>query len=394
MRQSSSAVIVEGYMDVIAAHQHGFRNVVAAMGTALTDRQATLLQRFANRVVLAMDADEAGSAANLRGVQVVAAATERQPRAGEMAGPGRGANRRLDIRVLALPQGKDPDELIRADPEGWRAAIDAAKPVIEHLFAVATAGRDLAQPQARSDMVADVLPGIAEINDPVLQAHYIQRLSRLGRVSEESLRRQLPRRTRPAARRERTSTAASVEAAEPSSTAHKAFRNSLEEFCLALLQRDPQLRDSGLSLEGGLFTLSENRELFERWRNGEPIAEDEPLWEHYQKIVATRTPQVDTGQGQAAFLSCVARLEKARIKAAKEASVLALAEGEAGIRPGQAAAIALERLVAGEPEAAGDDSTPESALSTLLLRDARLNRLLHGSGAENRSPPGSGGERF
>jgi DNA primase len=386
MRQSSSAVIVEGYMDVIAAHQHGFRNVVAAMGTALTDRQATLLQRFANRVVLAMDADEAGSAANLRGVQVVAAATERPARAGE-AGPGRGGSRRLDIRVLALPQGKDPDELIRADPEGWRAAIEAAKPVAEHHIAVAAAGRDLSLPQERADFVAEVLPTIAEESDPVLQAHYIQRLSRLGRVSEESLRRQLPHRTRPSARRGRASAGAEAESGEQPQVTRRALRNSLEEFCLALLQRDPQLREAGLRLNNGLFTLSENRELFERWRHGQPIAEEETLWEHYQEIVTTRTPQVDMGQGQAAFLSCVARLEKARIKAAKEASVLALAEGETGVRPGQVAAIALERLVAGEPEPAGEDSTPESALSTLLLRDARLNRLLHGFGAETEIGP-------
>ncbi len=96
IRGSQTAVIVEGYMDVIAAHQHGYRNVVASMGTALTDRQATLLQRFADRVVLAMDADEAGSAANLRAIQVVASASER-PR------PGGGKPRTLDIRVLALP---------------------------------------------------------------------------------------------------------------------------------------------------------------------------------------------------------------------------------------------------------------------------------------------------
>jgi DNA primase len=69
------------------------------MGTALTERQAVLLQRQANRVVLAMDSDEAGSAANLRGMQVVAAATAR--------GIGQTRRQPLDIRVLALPQGKD-----------------------------------------------------------------------------------------------------------------------------------------------------------------------------------------------------------------------------------------------------------------------------------------------
>src|SRR3954447_16768042 len=197
IRQQSTAVIVEGYMDVIAAHQHGYRNVVASMGTSLTDRQATLLQRFAGRVMLAMDADAAGTAANLRAIpdaaaagppanwraiQVVATAAQRPARS---ATTGRDEPRSLDIRVLALPQGKDPDELIRADSDAWPKAVATARPVVDHLIAVVSAGLDLAEPRDRSVLVADVLPAVAEVTDPVLQAHYLQRLSRLARVSED-----------------------------------------------------------------------------------------------------------------------------------------------------------------------------------------------------------------
>ena len=108
IRTAGTAVIVEGYMDVIAAHQYGFRNVVASMGTALTERQAALLQRFAERVVLAMDADEAGSAANLRAIQVVAAAAAR-PHARRPAAP---ANARYPRRSRCRGQGPG-----RADPQ-------------------------------------------------------------------------------------------------------------------------------------------------------------------------------------------------------------------------------------------------------------------------------------
>jgi DNA primase len=229
-------------------------------------------------------------------------------------------------------------------------------------------------------MVAEVLPAIAEIHDPVLQAHYLQRLSRLGRVSEDSLRRQLPRRTRATGnRRDSSRTASSGETSSAASVAPRAsFRSALEEFCLALLHKAPELRDQGIVIDADLFRLSENRELFARWLDEQPVREGEALREHYERVIETRTPQVEMGRAELAFVSCVARLEKARIKAAKEASVLALAEGEAGIRPGEVATIALERLEAGKLEDGQEDGTPEAAVSTLLLRDTSLNQLLHG----------------
>ena len=93
IRRQGSAVIVEGYMDAIAAHQHGFSNVVASMGTALTERQVRLMKRFTRDVVLALDADTAGQEATLRAV-------EYQQLLGR------------DIRVVILPEGRDPDQEI------------------------------------------------------------------------------------------------------------------------------------------------------------------------------------------------------------------------------------------------------------------------------------------
>ncbi|MGE0687209.1 MAG: DNA primase [Dehalococcoidia bacterium] len=387
MRQSGTAVIVEGYMDVIAAHQYGFRNVVASMGTALTDRQATLLQRQASRVVLAMDSDEAGSAANLRGVQVVAAATAR--------GTSQTRKQPLDIRVLALPQGKDPDELIRADPGAWPRAVETAKPVVDHLLAVTSAGLDLSQPLARSQLVNEVLPVIAEVEDPVLQAHYLQRLSRLSRTSEESLRREMPRRAR-AQRRETMREAEGLAPEAASLRPAQRLREKREEYLLAMLYRMPEISHLGAEVDSELFSLSENRELFRRWLDAEPTTEesdeDNGLFAHYMEVLDTRLVVTETAQVEAAFLSCVAFLEKARMRAVKEASALALAEGEAGVRPGQVATIALAKYEAGSTEDASEDDELE-AVASLLLRDTIASLNLHRRDDQTSADPDHSGLR-
>jgi DNA primase len=377
IRAAGAAVIVEGYMDVIAAHQFGHRNVVASMGTALTERQAALLQRFAERVVLAMDADEAGSAANLRAIQVVAAA-ERPSRVA-------GRARNLDIRVVALPRGKDPDELIRSsEPDAWPNAVDSARPVVDHLIAVVSAGLDLVQPRDRSQLVAEVMPAIVEVTDPVLRAHYLQRLSRLARVSEDELRRELRRRPRQRPSREGAPPPGESPEAPPASISARAQSSPREEFLLSLLFQRPELTDRGKELPEDLFYVSENRELFRRWLAAEAVSEEETeLWEHHQSVIGANLPIIETEEAEKAFLDCVQRLEHAKIRAVKEASALALAEGEAGVRPGQVASVARARIGAGNSEEITEDAQTENVASQLLedmeagLRFHR--RLIEGS---------------
>jgi len=376
IRTAGTAVIVEGYMDVIAAHQFGHRNVVASMGTALTDRQAALVQRFAERVVLAMDADEAGSAANLRAIQVVAAA-ERPTRIA-------GRARNLDIRVVALPRGKDPDELIRSsEQDAWPNAVDSARPVVDHLIAVVSAGLDLLQPRDRSQLVAEVLPAIADVTDPVLRAHYLQRLSRLARVDEDELRRELRRRPRQRAA-EPNPPAREGSAPVVSSMKVRAGTAAGEAYLLSLLHRVPAVAERGRELDEDLFDISENRELFRRWRLSEEVSEEESeLWELYQAVMQANLPVIETNEAESAFLDCVLRLKHAKIRAVKEASALALAEGEAGVRPGQVASIARARLEAGNAEETSEDEATAIAASQLLQdMEAGLRfhrRLIEGS---------------
>jgi DNA primase len=253
--------------------------------------------------------------------------------------------------------------------------------VVDHLIAVVSAGLDLLQPRDRSQLVAEVLPAISDVTDPVLRAHYLQRLSRLARVSEDELRRELRRRPR-----QRAATPAAGESPEApvSSVPLRAASSPREAFLLSLLFQRPDMADRGKELTQDLFYISENRELFRRWQASEPVLEEESeLWEHYQAIIGVDLPIIETEEAEKAFLDCVQRLEHAKIRAVKEASALALAEGEAGVRPGQVASIARARMEAGNSEETSEDAQTENVASQLLedmeagLRFHR--RLIEGS---------------
>lgn len=125
IRDSETAVIVEGYMDAIQAHQAGFHNVVAQMGTALTEAQLKLIApRWASRVILALDSDAAGQSATMRSLEVARAALQ-----ADYTG-----RLKVELRVLQLPDTKDPDDLIRESPERWQALVEAAVPVADYVI--------------------------------------------------------------------------------------------------------------------------------------------------------------------------------------------------------------------------------------------------------------------
>ena len=130
IRDMETAVIVEGYMDVITAHQAGFNNVVAQMGTALTEAQLELVaKRLANRVVLALDSDAAGQQATRRSLEVARDAL-RSDYVGKL---------KVDMRVLQMPGAKDPDDLIRETPDEWQQLVDQALTVADFVIETETA---------------------------------------------------------------------------------------------------------------------------------------------------------------------------------------------------------------------------------------------------------------
>lgn len=195
--ENNLAVIVEGYTDVIVAHQEGFKNVVAAMGTALTEKQLSHLKRLTKRYALALDADVAGEAATERGLELARSALTRK-QVPVPIGPGMlGFEERLDAElfIISLPDGKDPDEVILQDRTQWKVLVEQATPLVDYYFNAQTRELDLKSAHGKTEAVRRLLPIIGEMSDPVLRAHYTQELARLVQIDERALALQLKART-------------------------------------------------------------------------------------------------------------------------------------------------------------------------------------------------------
>jgi len=310
IRQQNMVVIVEGYMDTITAHQNGFNNVVASMGTSVTEKQVSVVKRLTKNMALALDADVAGEEASLRSV---------------------GYENTLDaeVKVIILPGGKDPDDVIREDARIWQKLLEEALPVIDYTFNMVTAKLDLTTAKGKSLAVDKLLPIIAKIKDTVRQVHYLQKLARLVKVSERSIEAAL-RRIKP-----------DRKATEPKSEAiaqalHPLLSSPVEEYCLALLLQHPELKDSCQGLSTEYFENSPNREIFITWQQASDLALlktelDTAIWEHLDSLITKSLPPTGQTERKYIFTDCILRLREKFLRSleTKKEAVLAL-EAESG----------------------------------------------------------------
>ena len=267
IRRRDQVVIVEGYMDVLQAHQHGFGNVVASMGTALTESQLRSLSRLTTNFVLALDADVAGAQATLRGLEVARGALDREmvpviTPEGLVRYEGR---LRVGFHITLLPRGQDPDDVIRADPARWRQLVDAALPVLDYYFQALTDDLSLSDPKGKAEAVRRLTPILREVGNVVEREHYLQKLARMVRVDEQLLASQIAT-ARPKSRSRALPTTGEL---TPSLVE---FHLGVQEYCLSCLLRSPsvlewvndQLKAIGTSpLAAADFSRVENQQLFQ-----------------------------------------------------------------------------------------------------------------------------------
>ncbi|MFC1921181.1 DNA primase [Chloroflexota bacterium] len=264
IRQQDQAVIVEGYMDVITAHQNGFRNVIASMGTAVTEKQVNILKRLSKNLVLALDADTAGEEAMLRCVDYENSLD-------------------AEIKVVVLPEGKDPDDAIREDSEMWQKLLDESMPVVDYTIRMVSSRLDMSKASDQSAAVDRIGSIIRKMKDPIRKAFYIQKLAQLTdkevRTVEAALGRIKP-----------MSGAGQPSRKETAPAVQPLLSRPVEEQFLALLLQHPELKSLDTGILPEYFENSENREIYFTWRRVEDPALikdelDDTLCEHVDSLM-------------------------------------------------------------------------------------------------------------
>lgn len=161
-------IVVEGYMDCISLHQYGVNNVVASLGTALTSNQAKLMKRYADKVIIAYDADLAGQNATMRGLDIL-------------------KKEGFDVRVLTVPSGKDPDEFIRNNgKDAFYKLISDALPLIAYRIKKAGEGINFKDSEMKIKYVNSLTEILGDLN-PVEKEVYIKRVSEETGISEQAI---------------------------------------------------------------------------------------------------------------------------------------------------------------------------------------------------------------
>jgi DNA primase len=179
IRETGMAIIVEGYMDAIQAHQAGYPNVVAQMGTAMTETQLGLLvPRYTHKIILALDADVAGQSATRRSLEV-ARQTLQKDYTGRI---------NADIRILHIEDAKDPDDVLRQTPQLWQHYVDNAQPVADFVIALET--QDLSPKatfQEKQALAERVLPILTASESSIYKKENVQKLALRLRIAESDL---------------------------------------------------------------------------------------------------------------------------------------------------------------------------------------------------------------
>ncbi|MSQ15254.1 MAG: DNA primase [Dehalococcoidia bacterium] len=318
IRSRGVAVVVEGYMDVVTAHQYGQHNVIASMGTAVTEKQLSQMKGLTKRVALALDPDAAGQMASLRAIGVAAESMDKKtlPVPGSKGVITYKRVTEGEITVVALPDGKDPDDLIREDVTKWEKLIESGLPVVDFLLANIANRVDLTDRRSKHEAVAEAIPFIAEIPSPISQAHYLQRLAELVHVDERELRDELRSLSRGRGGAGRTR-------GEPEVHLEKARGIApMEEYILALLIQNPKLKSFDLQLKYEYFTVTENRETFRAWQMAETLDEffinlEPSLHENVDRLANRHIPVIGPTDLSKAINDSIKRMEERKLRETK-----------------------------------------------------------------------------
>jgi DNA primase len=231
------------------------------------------------------------------------------------------------MRVIVMPEGKDPDDIIREDVNTWRSLTNQAVPLMDFMFAKTTAKLDLTTARDKSRAVDRLLPIVATLNDPVRQAHYLQKLAGLVKVDMNTIKASLSR-LKPFPKGRTAKPITITQAAHPLAS------TSREEYCLAFLLQNPEFKNRQIEIIPAYFESSENREIFVAWQKTDTIQAlkeylDSNIHDHLDNLSRRILPQANL---EKRYNHCVKELKKQYYRdfEAKRGEILALEVQEKG----------------------------------------------------------------
>ena len=306
IKQKKFVILVEGYLDLIALYQFGIKNTAASLGTAFTPVQAKLLSRVAKKVVVNYDGDGAGVKAARRAIETLLAED-------------------FEIKVLILPDGKDPDDYIRANgAESYNLVRGHAFPYLQFVLETAARSRNLAVPKQKAEAIEDVLPVISGVRNPIQKRDSFDQAMNFLRVDDAILKRDLWKSVKLGSKIETEIVKQQV------ARATQAKMTVAEQRLLELLIYDnelrahilPQIEETDYEM---LATANVFRALFEIRKTGaeisldnllELVADDETA-QDFVPVLMMSEPLRETGEAIDEFLkqaeSCVATLRSMAI---------------------------------------------------------------------------------
>jgi len=246
VRKQEECVLVEGYTDVILSHQAGVENVVATSGTALTSYQLKIIKRYSDNLLTAFDMDVAGDSATKRGVDLA-------------------INQGFNVKVIIMPEGKDPADVISRDPKDWEKIITDKKSVLDFYFESTFSKFNKDDPEGKREISKILLPVIKRIPNKIVQSHWVGELAKRIRIKEEDVEEELNK-----VKLDEYSEALGMEPEEIADLPSKSRKELLEERLIILILKSPQnleiVREceiTGLSSLIGeiLGKLKENKDL-------------------------------------------------------------------------------------------------------------------------------------
>jgi len=322
IRQKDSVVITEGYMDTITAHEYGFENTVASMGTAFTEKQIATLRKLSKNIIFALDSDQAGLEATARSI---ATTDEQIPREHWMPwteGKTYSELVKYEIQVAEIQGGKDPDEIIRKSPEQWAKLLGASQPIIDFTLKkeIATINRD--DPRDKSTLVTKFLSIFSQIDDSVRQAHYVEKLAKLLKLDERKLHEDMSN-----ILRQRDNKNLKIHKVVRNYTEQEKRSRYLEEYCLALLLHFPDLQNEGMKISPQYFEHPENKDILLKWQLNPDVSSlaaniDVVMQDYFSNLLSYNKfylpDSADDQKQEACLYDCVLKLQERYIKSLEQ----------------------------------------------------------------------------